>query len=84
MIFCAMANNPGKGSFLYVRVAAELVSADHMVGDKLPPYARPTIWWETSSHPTRGRLYGGRQAPTLREADHMVGDKLPPYARPTI
>ncbi|MEW5993441.1 MAG: hypothetical protein AB1744_03500, partial [Candidatus Zixiibacteriota bacterium] len=34
------ANNPGKGSVPYVRVAAELVSADHMVGDKLPPYAR--------------------------------------------
>ncbi|MEW5993189.1 MAG: hypothetical protein AB1744_02185, partial [Candidatus Zixiibacteriota bacterium] len=37
---CTMANNPGKGSVPYVRVAAELVSADHMVGDKLPPYAR--------------------------------------------
>ncbi|MEW5994691.1 MAG: hypothetical protein AB1744_09870, partial [Candidatus Zixiibacteriota bacterium] len=52
--------NPGKGSFPYVRVAAELVSADHMVGDKLPPYARryAPLLSQPPCAPALGRITG--------------------------
>ncbi|MEW5995570.1 MAG: hypothetical protein AB1744_14400, partial [Candidatus Zixiibacteriota bacterium] len=38
-------------ALLTLPVAAELVSADHMVGDKLPPYARggTIAFWDNPS-----------------------------------